>query len=299
MFNENNTDNTIAQSEPSSNAAPQTTPNPASSLVSSLTRSSHVSLKRSDAGPSRPRPTGASNPNGPRPARPAGQNPRSSNSRPRPGQGGPRRGGSSVPSLKMNVSGSSPSYLTKTSENQEILAEKLQKMAMGREGSKLTGHGNENHEHINPALIDGQRLESSSPANFSHDKVVRLIPLGGVSEVGMNMTLIECGDDIVVIDTGLAFGNEKMPGVDYIIPDTDYLEQNRHKIKGIIYTHGHLDHIGAAPYILPKLGDVSIYGMPLTLALLKNRLEEFEMSNKIRGFLCHLFGSPFGYLKES
>jgi len=297
MFNENNTDNTIDQSQSSSQPASQPTPNPAASLVSSLTRSSHVSLKRTGSNASsprvesRPRPAGNStqnsNPNGPRPSRPAGgQNPR--NSRPRPGQGGPRRGGSSVPSLKMNVSGSSPSYLTKTSENQELLAEKLQTMAMGREGSKLTGHGNENHGHINPALIDGQHLESASPANFSHDKVVRLIPLGGVSEVGMNMTLIECGDDIVVIDTGLAFGNEKMPGVDYIIPDTDYLEQNRHKIKGVIYTHGHLDHIGAAPYILPKLGDVSIYGMPLTLALLKNRIEEFEMSNKIRGFLINI-----------
>ncbi|NJK70810.1 MAG: ribonuclease J [Thermales bacterium] len=72
------------------------------------------------------------------------------------------------------------------------------------------------------------------------------------------------------------------------IPDTSYLEQNRHKIRGLIYTHGHLDHIGGAPYILPKLGDIPIYSMPLTLALLKNRLQEFEMQNKFQGKIIDL-----------
>jgi ribonuclease J len=142
--------------------------------------------------------------------------------------------------------------------------------------------GNLAHSGINPMYNAGPLLKTNSPENYSGSEVVRIIPLGGVSEVGMNMTAIECGEDIIIIDTGMGFGGgEKFPGVDYVIPDTTYVEQNRHKIRGIIYTHGHLDHIGAAPYILPKLGTIPIFGMPLTLALLKNRLMDFELQDKV------------------
>ncbi len=125
-------------------------------------------------------------------------------------------------------------------------------------------------------------LKTNSPETFDNGPVVRIIPLGGTSEVGMNMTAIECGNDIIVVDCGMGFGGgDKFPGVDYVIPDTEYLEQNLDRIRGVIFTHGHLDHIGAAPYILPKLSGVPIFGMPLTLALLKNRLQEFKLEERI------------------
>ena len=109
---------------------------------------------------------------------------------------------------------------------------------------------------------------------------LRVIPLGGVEEVGKNMTAIEYGDDIIIVDIGLAFPDETMPGIDYVIPDTRYLQEKKRNIRGILVTHGHLDHIGAAPYILPKLGDPPIYTMPLTAALIERRLEEFNLKGR-------------------
>jgi ribonuclease J len=111
---------------------------------------------------------------------------------------------------------------------------------------------------------------------------LRVIPLGGVEEVGCNMTMFEYGDDIVIVDMGFAFPDETTPGIDYIIPDTKYLEDNKKKIRGILLTHGHLDHIGAIPYILPKIGDPPIYTLQLTAGFVKKRLEEFDMVSRAR-----------------
>ncbi len=119
---------------------------------------------------------------------------------------------------------------------------------------------------------------SFHPAKGADPKdVLKVIPLGGIEEVGENMTIMEYGDDILVIDMGLGFPDETMPGIDYIIPNTKYLEENKKRIKGVIITHGHLDHIGAIPYILPKIGDPPIYTMKLTGELIKKRLEEFHL----------------------
>lgn len=111
---------------------------------------------------------------------------------------------------------------------------------------------------------------------------LRVIPLGGVEEVGANCTMFEYGDDIIIVDIGLAFPDETMPGIDYIIPDTKYLEDNKRKIRGVLITHGHLDHIGALPYVLPKIGDPPIYTMPLTAGLIKKRLEEFNLLGRTK-----------------
>lgn len=111
---------------------------------------------------------------------------------------------------------------------------------------------------------------------------LRIIPMGGVEEVGENMTVFEYGDDIIIIDMGLAFPDESMPGIDYIIPDTKWLEENKSRIRGVIVTHGHLDHTGGIPYILPKLGDPPIYTMPLTAGFIKKRLEEFNLLNRAK-----------------
>lgn len=106
---------------------------------------------------------------------------------------------------------------------------------------------------------------------------IKIIMLGGLNEVGKNLAVLECGDDIIMIDCGLGFPDEEMPGVDLVIPDTTYLEQNADKIRGLFLTHGHEDHIGGIPYVLRKL-NFPIYGTELTLGILENKLAEHELA---------------------
>ncbi len=100
--------------------------------------------------------------------------------------------------------------------------------------------------------------------------------MGGLEEVGRNMTVLEYGDDIVIIDMGLQFPEENMPGIDYIIPDITYLETRAKNIRGVVITHGHYDHIGAISHLCPKLGNPTIYTAPLTAELVKRRHEEYK-----------------------
>ncbi len=111
--------------------------------------------------------------------------------------------------------------------------------------------------------------------NTPDKDIVRIIPLGGVEEIGKNMTLIECRDEIVIIDAGFQFPGEEAPGIDYIIPDTTYLQKKKKLIKGIFVTHGHLDHIGGIPYIVDKIGNPPIYTRLLTSVMIKKRQDEF------------------------
>lgn len=106
---------------------------------------------------------------------------------------------------------------------------------------------------------------------------MRIIPLGGLGEIGKNMMAVEYENDIVIIDMGFAFPDQFQPGIDYIIPDTTYLETNKHKIRGIIITHGHMDHIGGAGYIIPKF-PVPIYGSRLSLAFVEKQIGEFKIN---------------------
>jgi len=113
---------------------------------------------------------------------------------------------------------------------------------------------------------------------FKYDKsskdALKIIPLGGCEEVGRNMTVFEYGEDIVILDMGLQFPEEDMPGIDYVIPNIGYLKGKEKNIRGVIFSHGHLDHIGAAPILLQKLGNPQIIGRPLTLEMVKHRVED-------------------------
>lgn len=109
---------------------------------------------------------------------------------------------------------------------------------------------------------------------------LKIIPLGGLYEVGKNITVIEYEEDIIIIDCGLIFPEDEMLGIDVVIPDITYLLKNREKIKGIILTHGHEDHIGALPYVLKKI-NIPIYGTKLTLGLVENKIKEHNINNTI------------------
>ncbi|MBP3701364.1 MAG: ribonuclease J [Lachnospiraceae bacterium] len=110
---------------------------------------------------------------------------------------------------------------------------------------------------------------------------LRIIPLGGLEQIGMNMTAFEYGDSIIVVDCGLAFPTEDMPGIDLVIPDTTYLKDNIHKVKGFFITHGHEDHIGAIPYVLQDF-DVPVYATRLTQAIIEHKLEERGLVRSVK-----------------
>jgi ribonuclease J len=107
------------------------------------------------------------------------------------------------------------------------------------------------------------------------DGDIRIIHLGGVEEIGRNMSIVEYKNSIVIVDCGVQFTETSTPGIDFILPNTRYLEENKHKIKGVLVSHGHLDHIGSIPYIMPRIGNPQIYSRLFTSLMIKKRQEEF------------------------
>src|SRR3989344_780183 len=128
------------------------------------------------------------------------------------------------------------------------------------------------------------RRRSSTPLTVKkpHDIIpplgegnIRIIPLGGVEEIGRNMTVFEYGEDIIVADVGIKFTDDDTPGVDYILPNVKYLEERKDRIRAIVITHGHLDHIGAIPYLIERLGNPPIYTREFGALLIQKRQVEF------------------------
>lgn len=150
--------------------------------------------------------------------------------------------------------------------------------------------GGSKHPHKKPGFSTFKRLTPEEKG--SAPGVLRIIPLGGCEEVGRNMTMFEYENDIVILDMGIQFPEEDMPGIDYIIPNTKYLQGKEKNIRGVVFSHGHLDHIGAAPILLEKLGNPLVVGRNLTLALIKHKLEDYKkgMSKSLKSILIKSVG---------
>ncbi|HNV97126.1 MAG TPA: ribonuclease J [bacterium] len=132
--------------------------------------------------------------------------------------------------------------------------------------------------HVKKKTVKKENIKIASldDAKTSDYGKLKIMVMGGNEEVGRNMTILEYEKDIIIIDMGVSFPEEDMPGIDLVIPNIEYLKGKEKNIRGIVITHGHLDHIGAIPYLAPQLGNPTIYGTPLTLGIIKKREEEFK-----------------------
>jgi len=153
----------------------------------------------------------------------------------------------------------------------------------GRPGGQGGGAPSSSHRVVRRTAKFGNKPHSPRPqaAEGNHkipplaDGNIRIVHLGGVEEVGRNMSLIEYKDTIIVVDCGFMFSEDSTPGIDYILPNTKYLEERKGKVKALVITHGHLDHIGAIPYVMERIGNPPLYTRQFTSYMIKKRQEEF------------------------
>ncbi len=159
-----------------------------------------------------------------------------------------------------------------------------------RKKRSRTSHIKRNTAAKNKKRMPQRRIsyKKNTPVVFPKSKNLRIIPIGGCEEVGRNMTVFEYDGDIVILDMGIQFPEEDMPGIDYIIPNAKYLEGREKDIKGVVFSHGHLDHIGAAPILLEKLNNPTIVGRDLTIALLKHRVEDYKKGSSKNLKIIHI-----------
>src|SRR6185312_6859822 len=142
-----------------------------------------------------------------------------------------------------------------------------------RQMSSRPAHPRRGKQHIeHKSDTTGKKVQKIHPPA---ENTIRIIPLGGVEEIGRSMTAIETHDDVVILDCGCQFREDDTPGIDYILPNTGYLEERRDKIRGLLISHGHLDHIGGIPYIIDRIGNPTIYTRKLTGKMIQKRQEEF------------------------
>jgi len=148
-------------------------------------------------------------------------------------------------------------------------------------GNKKSQHHNRNGKKRKPQQGQAKSTKPKREAPI-HKGVMRVIPIGGLEEVGKNSMLVEYENDLIMIDAGFQFAEDEMFGVDYVIPDIQYAVERRKRIKGLLITHGHLDHIGGLPWILPDLGYPTIYTYKLTAGLIRRILDEHKMTKLVQ-----------------
>ena len=146
-------------------------------------------------------------------------------------------------------------------------------MEKNKETNKRTFPGKNNYSRKPVKKL--QKLDR--PEKVEKKEKLRIIPLGGLNEIGKNITVFEYGKDIIILDCGVAFPEDDMLGIDLVIPDFSYLVKNRDKIRGLVVTHGHEDHIGSIPYLLKEIPEIPIYATKLTVGLINNKLEEHKL----------------------
>src|SRR3990167_3652966 len=146
----------------------------------------------------------------------------------------------------------------------------------GAPRSRLAGE-----RRLPPTQIHQGRIGTPEGVDMSKEDTLKIIPLGGLGEIGKNMYVVEYRDDIIVIDAGVMFPQDNMPGIDFVIPNTKYLEERKQNIRGLILTHGHFDHVGAVSYLQDKLGHPDIYTAELTKRFVEKRHVEFSHLPKL------------------
>ena len=157
---------------------------------------------------------------------------------------------------------------------------KAQPKKDGKDGQKQ-GQDKQAKGNYKPQFRGQGKPALKRPRKNNNGSKLKIIPLGGLEQIGMNITAFEYEDSIVVVDCGLAFPEDDMPGIDLVIPDITYLKENISKVKGFVITHGHEDHIGALPYVLKEV-NAPIYSTKLTLALISNKLKEHNLTKSTR-----------------
>ena len=148
-------------------------------------------------------------------------------------------------------------------------------------GARRDNSGADNRAQQRRRPMYTRRPRRPQPPKGGAAVPIHIYPLGGLGEVGKNMTVYECCGDMIIVDCGLVFPDSEMYGIDMVIPDFTFVLQNKDRIKGLLITHGHEDHIGSIPYLLQKL-DLPVYGTKLTLGLIRNKLEEFNLAGRTR-----------------
>ena len=160
-------------------------------------------------------------------------------------------------------------------KNSEVKEEIKEPKRNFRRTRRVAKKDKENNANTEEKAVSVSELKTSKGIKIARDRL-KIIPLGGLEEVGKNMTVFEYGNEMILVDCGVAFPEDEMLGVDLVIPDFTYLTKNKEKLKSMVITHGHEDHIGSIPYVLKEI-NVPIYATRLTLGLIKNKLEEHKL----------------------